>query len=199
MLLAVLKRALFMISVGMLAYACVLITESYVMQHYESLKFDRALAAPPKFKTKTVVSGVPIGKLTIPSVGISAIVLDGDDSGTLNIAPGHIPGTALPGEYGNAGIAAHRDTFFRNLETVREGDPITVTTLGGVYLYRVDSTEVVDPTRTDVLAPTKGAILTLVTCYPFHWIGPAPKRFIVRSQLVHKTDSSILSNRHQIS
>lgn len=186
MLLTVLKRVLLIIGVGTLAYACVLTTEAYVMQHYESLKFDRALAAPPNFKIKTVVSGVPIGKLVIPSVGISAIVLDGDDSGTLSIAPGHIPGTVLPGEYGNAGIAAHRDTFFRKLETVREGDSIIVTTLGGVYRYQVDSSKVVDPTRTDVLAPTKGAILTLVTCYPFHWIGPAPKRFIVRSHLVHR-------------
>lgn len=112
-------------------------------------------------------------------------MLEGDDSRTLNVAPGHIPGTALPGKDGNVGIAAHRDTFFRKLETVRRGDSITITTLGGAYLYKVDSLKVVDPAQTDVLAPAGRATLTLVTCYPFHWIGPAPKRYIVQGHLVH--------------
>jgi len=186
MLLAVLKRALLIVGVGTLAYAGVLIAEGHIMQRYETLKFDRARALPANSRTDAVVPGGPIGKLTIPSAGISAIVLDGADSGTLNVAPGHIPGTALPGESGNVAIAGHRDTFFRNLETIRNGDPITLTTLGGVYQYKVDSMEVVDPTRTDVLAPTKNATLTLVTCYPFHMIGPAPQRVIVRGHLVRR-------------
>ena len=184
MLLAVLKRVLFSAGVGTLAYAGVLIAESHLTQRYEALKFDRSLAVLVHSPDKVVLPGDPIGKLTIGSVGISAMVLEGADSETLNVAPGHIPGTALPQENGNVAIAGHRDTFFRNLEKLRDGDSITLTTLTGVYRYRVDSMEVVDPARLDVLAPTKEPTLTLVTCYPFHMIGPAPKRFIVRGHLV---------------
>jgi sortase A len=185
MLLVLLKRLLLVTGIGALAYAGVLTVESYAAQHYETLKFDQALRLPASVRTFTLVPGGPMGKLTIPSVGISAIVLEGDDGATLNAAPGHIPGTALPGENGNVAIAGHRDTFFRNLDTIRAGDTITLRTLRGTYQYKVDSTEVVDPSQTEVLQPSGAPTLTLVTCYPFHFIGPAPKRFIVRSRMVH--------------
>ena len=194
MLLAVLKRVLFSAGVGTLAYAGVLIAESHLTQRYEALKFDRSLAVLVHSPDKVVLPGDPIGKLTIGSVGISAMVLEGADSETLNVAPGHIPGTALPQENGNVAIAGHRDTFFRNLEKLRDGDSITLTTLTGVYWYRVDSMEVVDPARLDVLAPTKEPTLTLVTCYPFHMIGPAPKRFIVRGHLVRPSVKNSLES-----
>jgi sortase A len=186
MLLGVLKRVFLIAGAGALAYAGVLMTESFTRQRYETLKFDRALTLPLNSRSDLVVLGGPIGKIAIPAVGISAIVLEGADAGTLTVAPGHVPGTALPNERGNVAIAGHRDTFFRNLEKIHDGDSVTLTTLGAVYHYRVDSTEIVDPSRTDVLAPEDRATLTLVTCYPFHWIGPAPKRFIVRGHLVNK-------------
>jgi len=185
MLLSILKRALLLLGIGALTYAGALIAESYVMQRYETLKFDRALASPADIRANAVITGGPIGRLTIPSVGISAIVLEGDDDSTLNVAPGHVPGTSLPSEDGNVAIAGHRDTFFRNLERIRKGEPVTLTTLQGVYQYQVDSLEVVDPSRIDLLKPSGSPTVTLVTCYPFHFVGPAPKRFIVRGHLVH--------------
>jgi sortase A len=190
MLLAVLKRAFLIVGAGALTYAGALMTESFIEQRYETLKFDRALALPVSSRPDVVVPGGPIGKLAIPAAGISVIVLEGTDTGTLNVAPGHVPGTALPSDNGNVAIAGHRDTFFRNLEKIRYGDSVTLTTLGAAYHYKVDSIDIVDPSRTDVLAPTGRATLTLVTCYPFHRIGPAPKRFIVRGHLVNKVASN---------
>jgi sortase A len=184
MLLSILKRVLFVAGAGMLSYAAFAILEARFMQHYETVQFDGMLRLPAAPRANLREPGSPIGKLTIPSAGIAAVVLEGDDDGTLGIAPGHIPGTAFPGDRGNVGIAGHRDTFFRNLANVHGGDSVKVTTLKGVYEYRIDTTEVVDPARTDVLKSSGRPTLTLVTCYPFHWIGPAPKRFIVRGHLV---------------
>jgi sortase A len=190
MLFSLLKRALFIAGAGMLGYSVFTIAESRAMQRYQTLQFDRTLALPANLRTEHAVSGGPIGKLTIPSAGISAIVLEGTDSGTLKVAPGHIPGTALPGEGGNVAIAGHRDTFFRNLAMIRIGDSVKLTTVKGTYEYKVDATEVVDPAKTDVLQPSGSPTLTLVTCYPFYWIGPAPKRFIVRGHLIPHTAGS---------
>jgi sortase A len=184
MLYVFLKRALLITGIGALAYAGILTGESYATQHYETLKFDQALRLHAPAPIANAAPGTAIGKLTIPSVEISAIVLEGDDGATLNAAPGHIPGTALPGGNGNVAIAAHRDTFFRNLQTIRLGDTIQLTTLRGAYTYKVDSTQVVDPSQADVLMPSARPSLTLVTCYPFHFVGPASERFIVRSHLV---------------
>jgi sortase A len=102
----------------------------------------------------------------------------------LRRAVGHIAGTALPGQTGNIGIAAHRDTFFRPLRNIRRDDVITLTTLGGEYHYRVVSTKIVDPNDVAVLNSDGKEILTLVTCYPFYFIGSAPNRFIVRAARV---------------
>jgi sortase A len=184
MRLSILKRTLFILGACMLGYAAFSVVESQFTQSYETLQFDRALALAANVRAEHAAQGGPIGTLTIPSAGISAIVLEGDDSGTLKVAPGHIPGTAFPGEGGNVAIAAHRDTFFRNLETIRNGDSVKLTTLKGTYEYKIDAVEVVDPARTDVLEPSGSPTLTLVTCYPFHWVGPAPKRFIARGHLV---------------
>ncbi len=121
----------------------------------------------------------PLGRIEIPRIGVSAIVEEGDADPTLLDAVGHIPGTALPGADGNAALAGHRDTYFRHLEDVQDGDEIWFTTMTAIYKYRVESTRVVDPSDVSVLASTGHPQLTLVTCYPFHYVGPAPKRFIV--------------------
>jgi sortase A len=102
----------------------------------------------------------------------------------LRHAVGHIPGTPLPGQQGNVGLAGHRDTFFRGLRNIQKDDEITLTTLHGSYRYRVDSTRIVRPEDTKVLAATADDFLTLVTCYPFYFVGPAPKRFIVRAHRI---------------
>ena len=138
-------------------------------------------AATPR-KPAAPASG-PVGRIEVPRLKLSVMAREGVDGKTLRVAAGHIPGTALPGEAGNAGFAAHRDTFFRPLKSVREGDEVVVTTPRGVYRYGVTGTSIVEPGDVSVLDPTADAILTLVTCYPFEYIGNAPQRFIVRAAL----------------
>jgi sortase A len=113
------------------------------------------------------------------------MVKEGIDDRTLGLAVGHIPSTAMPGETGNVGLAAHRDNLFRNLKGVERDDEITLTTLDNTYVYRVASFTVVNPEDVSVLAPLAGErTLTLVTCYPFYFVGHAPKRFVVRARQV---------------
>ena len=126
--------------------------------------------------------GEILGRIEIPRIHLSVIVLEGSDSRILRLGAGHIRGTGLPGMIGNVGIAAHRDTFFRAVREIRPNDLITLTTLRGVFLYRVDGTEIVDPRDVQVLHRTEDAELTLVTCYPFYYLGSAPKRFIVHAR-----------------
>jgi LPXTG-site transpeptidase (sortase) family protein len=122
-----------------------------------------------------------IGRMEIPRVGISAVVLEGDAADILSKAVGHVPTTALPAAPGNVVIAGHRDTFFRNLRKIRKDDEITFTTTQGVYNYRVGLIETVGPRDVQVLQPSDHSTLTLITCYPFDFIGPAPQRFIVKA------------------
>jgi sortase A len=132
-----------------------------------------------------VREGSPVGRIEISTIGLQAMILEGIDDGTLRRAVGHIPGTPLPGQQGNVAIAGHRDTFFRALRNIRKDDEITLATLSGSYCYRVDSIRVVSPEDIEVLDDSDGAILTLVTCYPFSFVGSAPKRFIVRAHRIH--------------
>jgi len=122
-----------------------------------------------------------IGHMEIPSIRLEATVLEGIDSRALGLGVGHVPRTAFPGEPDNAALAAHRDTHFSKLRRVEKGDSIRIATAEGIFSYVVDSTFIVKPDRGDLLHPTGRPMLTLVTCYPFGWIGPAPKRFIVRA------------------
>ncbi len=123
-----------------------------------------------------------VARLEIPRLRLSAIVREGAGPRTLRLAVGHVPGTALPGETGNVCLAAHRDGFFRGLGTLRAGDAVRLTTRGGRYDYRVDAARVVGPADVAVLSPTRRPTLTLVTCYPFAWIGPAPRRYVVTAR-----------------
>ena len=124
-----------------------------------------------------------LGRIEIPRIGVQAIVREGDDDTTLAVAVGHVPGTARPGERGNVALAGHRDSFFRALRNIRVNDVIRFRTPGGPIEYRVESTEVVGPRETRVLASTGESVLTLVTCYPFGFLGRAPKRFVVHARL----------------
>lgn len=122
-----------------------------------------------------------IGRISIPRLHLSAIVEEGVDKLTLARAVGHIPGTALPGETGNMAIAGHRDTFFRALKDLMPDDQIDFTTHSRKFHYTVDSLTVVEPSDVSVLKPTGGRTLTIVTCFPFNYIGNAPRRFIVHA------------------
>jgi sortase A len=123
----------------------------------------------------------PLAVLRIARVRLEVPVLPGTNARTLDRALGHIEGTAPPGTGGNVGIAGHRDSFFRGLRDISPGDLIEIDTLRENYSYRVERTWIVDPTEVSVLAPTPGPALTLVTCFPFDFIGSAPRRFIVRA------------------
>jgi len=132
---------------------------------------------------RPLVRSAVIGRLEIPDLHLVAIVQEGADAGTLRRAVGHIPGTALPGGRGNVGLAGHRDTFFRPLRQIQVNDTIELKTQNATYRYRVESMQIVGPRDVQVLRSTTAASLTLVTCYPFYYVGSAPKRFIVRAGL----------------
>ncbi len=138
-----------------------------------------APAAPAMPKPRDV-----IGWLDVPRLSISTAVLEGDDALALRLGAGHIPGTPLPGASGNVGIAAHRDSVFRPLKGIQPRDRILVRTAQGEWEYAVESTRIVPPSDVSVLANSSEPELTLVTCYPFRYVGPAPLRFIVRARRI---------------
>ena len=123
----------------------------------------------------------PFAVLRIPKIRLEVAILPGTGEWTLNRAVGHIEDTALPGTDGNSGIAGHRDGFFRGLKDIGRGDAIELDTLQGKEVYRVERIWIVDPADLSVLDPTPVRSLTLVTCYPFYYVGPAPQRYIVRA------------------
>ncbi len=125
-----------------------------------------------------------IGRIKIPRVGVSALVLHGVGSRTLRRGVGHIPGTARPDMNGNVGLAGHRDSFFRGLKDISKNDTIELSTLDGTFEYKVEWIKIVRPKDTHVLEDEGDAALTLVTCYPFYYVGSAPKRFIVRARRI---------------
>jgi sortase A len=129
-----------------------------------------------------VQRGDVIGELQIPRLRLSVMIFEGDDAGILRLGAGHIPGTALPTGSGNVGIAAHRDTYFRALRVIRANDVISLKTPAGTSRYSVTESRVVWPTDVAVLDPAPGRDLTLVTCYPFFYVGTAPERFIVHAR-----------------
>jgi len=128
--------------------------------------------------------GGALGRLRVPRLGIDVVVAEGTDSRTLSLGPGHLEGSALPGQRDNCIIAGHRDGPFGRLRGAKPGDRVEIFDDAGVTSYRVDSVDVVDKRDTRVLAPSTTPLLTLVTCYPFHYVGHAPQRFIVRATLV---------------
>jgi sortase A len=146
---------------------------------------DQSLWSPERVRawreTRTTEAPAPLALLRIPRIGLEVAVLEGTDDWTLNRAAGHIEDTPTPGAGGNSGIAGHRDGFFRGLKDIRPGDGIEIETVGSIERYTVERTWVVAPEDVSVLDPTATPSITLVTCYPFYFVGPAPQRFIVRA------------------
>ena len=190
------QRALITFAVVALGYCGFVLADGWMFQNREQRRLEQLLhdrrtaigatrqTAAPAASTNPLPIGADglIGRIEIPRLGLSVIVVEGVDRRTLRRAAGHIPGTAFPGRSGNVGISAHRDTFFRPLRNIRQDDIITLTTLAGEYRYRVVSVKIVSPTDVAVLDPSENEVLTLVTCYPFYFVGPAPSRFIVRAE-----------------
>ena len=140
-------------------------------------------AAHPPPGSASPAARALIGRIDVARLRLSALAREGVDTRTLRGSAGHVPGTALPGEPGNAAFAAHRDTFFRPLRNIRVGDTVRMHAPNRDSVYVVESTTVVEPDDTYVLDATTRPALTLITCYPFRFIGPAPERFIVRAVL----------------
>jgi len=173
--------------IGLLGYCAYSVIASWLFQRAEIQRFDELLAVRHRAAVHRLLplhDGGLLGRIEIPRLGISVMVVEGSDAAVLSQAAGHITGTALPGQPGNIGISAHRDTFFRPLRHIRPNDVITLTTLLGKYQYRVVSTQVVSPYDVAVLGSNSQQILTLVTCYPFYFVGSAPNRFIVRAERI---------------
>ena len=197
----ILERGLLIIGLVCLGYFGYVSAETALYQAYETRELDAILASVPEARPAPAAPTAPVddapppprahpapgsllGRLEIPRLHVSAIVRAGSDARTLRLAIGHIGGTALPGEPGNVGLAAHRDTFFRRLGEIRVDDQVRLVTRDGTFTYRVEGTRIVNPRDVWVLDQTDDPALTLITCYPFRYIGSAPQRFIVRAQLV---------------
>lgn len=187
------ERGLLAAGVGLGAWCAAVLVEARFHQS--------APLAPPLVVTQTVIlpsegesssarpspassAGVLLGRLEAPTVKMSTAVLEGSDDATLSRGAGHIEDTPFPGQPGNIGIAGHRDTVFRPLRNIHVGEPLELTTADRLYRYRISKTIIVGPDDLYVLDPTREPTLTLVTCYPFEFVGHAPKRFIVQAQLV---------------
>lgn len=165
-------------------------------QAVEQQQLEASLRTPPSATAATkqtsgaararerASAGQAWGRLEIPRVGLSVVVDEGIDSRTLRRAVGHVPGTSFPGEPGNVVLAGHRDSLFRPLRLVQDGDRMSVRTPDGEFTYEVTSLQIVAPERTDVLVPGAEHELTLVTCYPFYYVGPAPQRFVVKARVI---------------
>jgi len=139
-----------------------------------------------------LAEGALVGRVQIPRLGVSVMVLEGDDEAILQKAAGHVPSSALPSATGNVVIAGHRDSFFRPLRGIRKGDEIRLTTREGIYRYQVDSMEKVMPDDVRVLRASARPTLTLITCYPFNYIGAAPMRFVVAASAINSPGAGAL-------
>jgi len=195
------RRIILVLGITSLGYVGYALLDAQLFQAYENRRFDNAVkyqstieakqekflvTSPSKIEAPPlqVEEGSILGRVKIDRLGISIIILEGTDAKTLRRGVGHIEGTALPGVHGNVGLAGHRDTFFRPLRNIREGDQISLITVNGSYQYRVDSLTLVEPDDVAMLKDMGGSTLTLVTCYPFDYIGPAPRRFIVHANRI---------------
>jgi len=176
------RAARVLLTVGLLAlgYAAYVVADAKAYQAIEQRAFERARADARR--AAAPADGDSIGEIQIRRLGLKAVFAQGESAAILQRAVGHLADTALPGEAGNVVLAGHRDTFFRSLKRVRAGDAITLSTRDGEFAYVVESTAIVPPSDIQVLQPTGGRTLTLITCYPFGYLGAAPDRFIVRAR-----------------
>jgi sortase A len=171
----------FFLVLGLFAagYAGYVVVEAESYQAIELHKFTvKAPSAEPHIPTM----GEVIGEIEIPRLGIKAIIAQGDTGEVMRHAVGHIPETALPGEFGNIGLAGHRDRLFRKLRVVQPGDIVILKTASKTFRFQVETTSVVSPTDVGVLHSSNRRELTLITCFPFDFVGSAPDRFVVHAR-----------------
>jgi sortase A len=180
-------------------------------QEQASVEFDKSVreqaATAPHAPTARAASRVEsravsadsssLGRLEIPRLHLTTMVRQGVDAGALRLAVGHVPETAMPGQPGNVALAGHRDTLFRKLRDLQIQDEITFSTVGGTFRYKVTSMVIVEPDNTRVLDASGENTLTLITCYPFRYVGSAPRRFVVRARQIAPTIPARCSPRPQ--
>jgi sortase A len=179
------RRILVITGALAIGYVGLTLLDAKLFQEKAALSLEKQIHAqeqhqPPQ-AAHVAQEGDVLGRMEIPRIGLSVIVLQGTTPKTLRMGAGHIDGTALPGAAGNIGIAAHRDTFFRDLKDIQVKDEIEMETISGVTTYVVDWMQITAPTDGGIVAATKDSSLTLVTCYPFHYVGSAPERFVVHA------------------
>ena len=186
------ELALWMFAASALGTAGWMQLDAYLYQRAAESTLVQAIAPAPAAPDEPghgrshepIAPGTPLAKLIVPRLGISVVVAEGIDSSVLRRAIGRIPSSALPGEPGNVALAGHRDTFLRPLADIRQGDLLILESPTARYAYRVVSIEIVDPHDTHVLGAPDYPALTIVTCYPFRYVGPAPQRFVVQARQV---------------
>jgi len=188
MMLRWIQRALFAVAIVTLGYSAFVMADTWMFQREESRELTQLVVKQPAARApdsppKAAIKGL-IGRIDVTRLGLSVVVMEGTSAHTLRRAAGHLEGTALPGEPGNVVISGHRDTLFRPLKDIRRNDIVQVTTSAGEFRYRVVSMKIVSPDDASVLDSDGSDLLTLVTCYPFYFVGPAPNRFIVRAEKV---------------
>jgi sortase A len=195
------SRLLVSIGLACVAYYSVATVRTWRYQRAAKSQVEQmiGLARPPAYEPASGASrplepGEIIGRVDIPRLKLSAAIAEGDDERTLGTAIGHLPDTPLPWDRrGNVALAAHRDGLFRPLEKIRLGDDVRVRTPRGEYHYKVTKTHIVDPDDVWVIAPTHTPTITLITCYPFSFVGNAPRRFIVHAELAPDIGTAALA------
>lgn len=192
--------ALLVAGIAALGYAAYALFDLHEYQATETARFEVASAPslPSRPMVRAIAHGAIIGEIEVPRLRLKAIVVQGESPDVLRRAVGHLPETALPGEAGNVALAAHRDGLFRPLRNVLPGDAITLRTESGAFQYEVEWTAVVAPTVVSVIQPTNEKELTLVTCFPFYYVGSAPERFVVRARQIEQANGETKSeNLHE--
>jgi sortase A len=176
-----------------LGYAGFVIADSHAYQAVEQSRFEHVTQSNVSHNEvrRPLVEGGTLGEMEVPRLGLKVTFVQGDSPRILRRAVGHIAGTAQPGDSGNVVLTGHRDTFFRPLRNIQRGDTITLKTFDGDFQYEVESTAVVASTDTGVLRPSAGRTLTLITCFPFYYVGPAPKRFVVLARQLESSQRPV--------
>ena len=179
------RSLLFLLGALAISYVGLMLLRARNYQEVANSTLEQQMYAEKQHKVgpsgTAAKDGDVLGRLEIPRLEIIVAILEGTTSQTLAVGVEHIKGTALPGEQGNIGIAGHRDKYFRALKNIHPGDEIRIQTSTGLSRYKVDRLQIVAPEDVGVLASSASSAITLVTCYPFHFIGAAPQRFVVHA------------------
>jgi sortase A len=179
LLLLIVEMSLLLLSLGALGMVTMTTVEGWQFRRLEENRLDSAPDRSEDGETRKQRTSRAIARLEIPRLKLTELIVEGTEGALLDLAPGRIPETDAFGGDGTVGIAGHRDTHFKELRHIAPGDTVRVRTPHGRYTYVVEGTEVVPSTATGVLSSVGYPRLALVTCYPFGYIGPAPKRFVV--------------------